>query len=148
WKRNAEGGSADHVNVIKQRNDYVVSVAKLKEAKNVLDAGCGTGELVCELGQLGMNAVGIDFSKEMIEFCKKSAAGLNVKSVQFHQASIFDYDYGPAKYDVISGNGLIEYISYDQLRDFLVVASKALKKGGSLVLGSRNRLFNVFSLNR
>jgi len=50
-------------------------------------------------------------------------------------------------FDLISANGFIEYISEDELIIFLGIVYKALSPSGSLVLGSRNRLFNIFSLN-
>ena len=47
----------------------------------------------------------------------------------------------------MSAQGFIEYITLEQLHDFLKVAHDVLRVGGVLALGNRNRLFNVLSLN-
>jgi len=139
WKHKAKG-VADNVNVIAERNDYVLSVAG-KPGRS-LDVGCGTGELVNALAGAGWNATGIDFAPEMIEICKQRAS----TSATFVTASIFDY--APLeKFDLISANGFIEYISRESFVTFANRMAGWLNEGGSLVLGSRNRHFNLFSLN-
>lgn len=149
WKRLAEASSADEVNVIKQRNDMVLKVIdERKRTGRVLDIGCGTGDLVCEVAKRGIDAIGVDFAQEMIDIAEKNARKLKLKNIGFECCSIFDYLFEPGIYDVISANGFIEYISYEELDRLLDNSYKALKKGGSLVLGSRNRLFNLFSLNK
>lgn len=148
WKRKANSTSQDGVNVIKQRNDYVIKVVHERNNTDlVLDVGCGTGDLVCELAKKGINARGVDFAKEMIDIAKENAKKLNLDNAIFECSSIFDYHLESNEYDVISANGFIEYISHEELNKFLAISSGALKPGGSLVVGSRNRLFNIFSLN-
>ena len=113
-----------------------------------LDVGCGTGDLVFEIAKKGITAVGIDFAKEMIDIAKEKAKKFQLKKAKFECCSIFDYYLEPNKYDVISANGFIEYISYKLLNKLLEISLKSLKSDGSLILGSRNRLFNIFSLNK
>jgi len=149
WKREANIKSQDQVNVIKQRNDYVIKVInERKSTELVLDIGCGTGDLVCEIAKKSINVIGVDFSEEMINIAKDNAKKLQLGKANFKCCSIFDYSFEPNKYDLISANGLIEYISYEKFNKLLDVSLEALKLGGSLVLGSRNRLFNIFSLNK
>ena len=66
---------------------------------------------------------------------------------QFKCASLFEYEIMPGKFDVVSAQGFIEYISLDQLDEFLAFTQRALKPNGALALGSRNRLFNLHALN-
>ena len=42
----------------------------------------------------------------------------------------------------------IEYLSIPDIKKFLDISKYLLKKNGILVFGSRNRLFNLFSLNK
>jgi 2-polyprenyl-3-methyl-5-hydroxy-6-metoxy-1,4-benzoquinol methylase len=148
WQKKGSIDSQDKVNVIKQRNDFVLKVIGEREkTKTVLDIGCGTGALICEIASRGIHAMGIDFAKEMIEIAENNAKRIKQGKAKFECCSIFDFQFDPSKYDVISANGFIEYISHKELDQLLNLSLKALKKGGSLVLSSRNRLFNIFSLN-
>lgn len=48
------------------RIKYAIELAKNSSARLVLDAGCGTGELIAELARSGIPCDGIDASKEML----------------------------------------------------------------------------------
>lgn len=148
WKEKAQGQKIAKVNVISQRNNYVIEVVKMRK-KNLktLDVGCGTGELVHEIAKLNVHAVGVDFAGEMIRLAQEIALKDNLANAEFVCASVFDFKMVDNSFDVISANGFLEYISYEQFDSFLTIALNALQKDGSLVLGSRNRLFNIFSLN-
>lgn len=148
WAKNANAQSLNKVNVIRQRNGFVLKVINERKKTNLfLDIGCGTGDLVCQIASKGINAIGIDFSKEMIDMAKNKAEKSKYTRTTFKCCTFFDFSFEPDTYDVISANGFIEYISYKELNLLLSLCRKALKRNGSLVLGSRNRLFNVFSLN-
>jgi hypothetical protein len=47
----------------------------------------------------------------------------------------------------VSANGFVEYISTSEMIEFFKVVYDNLNPNGSFVVGSRNRLFNVFCLN-
>jgi len=91
--------------------------------------------------------VGVDFAEDMIVKAGEKAKFEGLPNAVFERSSIFDFDFSSGPYDVISANGFIEYISQDELRQFIEVVSAALAPGGSFVVGSRNRLFNLFTLN-
>jgi 2-polyprenyl-3-methyl-5-hydroxy-6-metoxy-1,4-benzoquinol methylase len=148
WRQKAEGSVPNRVNVIKQRNDYVLEVARTRDhVSSFLDVGCGSGELVCEIARLGTSAVGVDFASEMIELCRRKAEAEAISGVEFVHSSIFDYRPTGISFDLISANGFIEYISEEELVDLIAHARSLLAPGGTIVVGSRNRIFNAFSLN-
>ncbi|MEK7170201.1 MAG: class I SAM-dependent methyltransferase, partial [Patescibacteria group bacterium] len=148
WDRKAQTSVQNEVNVIAQRNNFVLKVvSERKKVRAALDVGCGTGDLVCALAKTGVDAVGIDFAKEMIARANKHKEERHLTKAHFEHTSVFDYSVSKGAYDVISANGFIEYISYAELERFLTLSAEMLVAGGSLVLGSRNRLFNLFSLN-
>ena len=149
WSKSAQTSEENTPNVIKQRNDYVLRViAQRNETRAALDVGCGTGDLILDIAARGIPAVGIDFAPEMINTARQAAANNKINAAEFHCCSIYEYKLGSLKYDCISANGLIEYVSLEQLQDLLRLSFDALQPGGSLVLGSRNRLFNMFSMNK
>lgn len=148
WASDAVESSTSRVNVVKQRNDYVLHVIHHRLATNAaLDVGSGTGDLVIALAKEGIRGVGIDFADEMVQIASERARQENIDLAEFHCASIFDFDLSQPTYDCISANGFIEYISIEQLNRFIALTYQALNKDGSLVICSRNRLFNLFSLN-
>ena len=63
------------------------------------------------------------------------------------RSSIFDLDLSPSSFDVVSGMGLIEYMSLSEIDSLLNQVHSLLASDGSLILGSRNRLFNIVSMN-
>jgi 2-polyprenyl-3-methyl-5-hydroxy-6-metoxy-1,4-benzoquinol methylase len=149
WHDKAINKDRCALNVIKQRNDYVLHVIKNRlTTKTALDVGCGAGDLVCDLARMGIDAVGVDFAPEMIDIARAQARQDHLAQAQFHCASIFDFELEENKYDCISANGFIEYISLEEMDKFFDLSYRALQPGGALVVGSRNRLFNVFSLNQ
>jgi 2-polyprenyl-3-methyl-5-hydroxy-6-metoxy-1,4-benzoquinol methylase len=149
WKNGVRTGDEQIVNVSRQRNEYVLEVARKTGARTALDVGCGSGELVLAFARTGVQGFGIDFAPEMISLAQEAAErdGLQ-QGARFKCMSIFDYRDDGRRFDLISANGFIEYISHEQLQQFLGLASRFLNEGGSLVVGSRNRLFNAASLNR
>lgn len=133
--------------VIENRHTAVLEIMESFHGESaMLDVGCGTGQLAIEASTLGWKATGVDFSSEMIVLAKQNSLAIG-SAAQFECTSIFNFEAKSNSYDVISAQGFIEYISLDQLDYFLDFALLALKKGGSLALGSRNRLFNLRSLN-
>jgi len=148
WKTKASSADERKVNVIQQRNGFVLSViANRATTTSTLDVGCGTGDLVCEIARTGIHATGVDFAQEMIDIARARGQEQGLDAAQFCCSSIFDFDLTQHRYDLVSANGFIEYISLEELDRFLDLSHQALNPGGSLVLGSRNRLFNIFSLN-
>ncbi|NCC62737.1 MAG: class I SAM-dependent methyltransferase, partial [Verrucomicrobiae bacterium] len=148
WGLKAENYSSKVFNVIQERNKYVLDVARENAPiHSFLDVGCGTGDLVLQAASLGIPSVGVDFAEEMIEQAVRKMDDVKNSEAKFFHASIFDFKMDNEEYDLISANGFIEYISQKELAVFFDLVSRSLKHGGSFVCGSRNRLFNLFSLN-
>ena len=148
WRRRAGGGEPRKINVIRQRNGYVLEVARRRGGvRAFLDVGCGSGELVCDVAALGARAEGVDFAPEMVELGRGLARERGLDNAMFACASVFDHEPADRPIDLLSANGFIEYVSRAELLRFLDRVRGWMAPGGSLVAGSRNRLFNLFSLN-
>jgi len=142
-----EKSTQSNYNTIIDRNSAVVnSVHRHGQVKDFLDVGCGSGQLSIQIAELGINSTGIDFAPEMIALCETNKKSTRSKAV-FWQVSVFDYQVPFDSLDLISAQGFIEYISVKELDQFIEFCRKALRVGGVAVVGSRNRLFNAFSLN-
>jgi 2-polyprenyl-3-methyl-5-hydroxy-6-metoxy-1,4-benzoquinol methylase len=148
WGDKAQGKINNKVNVIKQRNDYVLQVIKKrKETRYLLDVGSGVGDLVCEAAKMGINATGIDIAGGMVDLAHRRAVDEKLAMAKFITTDYFDWHVEPESYDLVAANGFIEYISYEQRDNFFSDAFRILKRAGSLVVSSRNRLFNLVSAN-
>jgi 2-polyprenyl-3-methyl-5-hydroxy-6-metoxy-1,4-benzoquinol methylase len=148
WKDRASSADEQKVNITRQRNGFVLSVIEHRaKTRSTIDVGCGTGDLVCDIARTGIDATGVDFGQEMVDIARAKAEQEKLDQARFYCTSIFDFDLTQRRYDVVSAVGFIEYISLEELGRFLDLSHQALNPGGSFVLGSRNRLFNIFSLN-
>lgn len=148
WRLEAEGSGASGVNVIEQRNGYVLQVASERShVQSFLDIGCGTGELVCQMAERGVPATGVDYAQPMIDLASRKAANEGISKARFVCSSIFDLDLSGKGYDLMAANGLIEYLSHGEMFRLFDLIAQFLPRGGSFVVGSRNRLFNLVSMN-
>jgi 2-polyprenyl-3-methyl-5-hydroxy-6-metoxy-1,4-benzoquinol methylase len=149
WSEHAKSKSTKSVNVVKMRNQYVEKICSkfLKKNAKTLDVACGVGDLVLSLLKKGYDAFGVDFATSMIEQAKSDAKKSNFSTDRFFVSSFFEFE-PKTKFDLISANGFIEYISQEQLIEFIDRTYAFLENNGILVVESRNRLFNVFSFNK
>jgi 2-polyprenyl-3-methyl-5-hydroxy-6-metoxy-1,4-benzoquinol methylase len=144
WQARAAGAKYD---VIKGRNDAVLlALDSVSPFRRFLDVGCGSGQLVIEVAKRGIECVGIDFVPEMIAECRSNLQAAGIEA-EFVCGSFFDWKAPDGSLDGISAQGFVEYLSLEQLRQFFAECHSMLRPGGSLVVGSRNRLFNIISLN-
>lgn len=148
WLKNARTDSKYSINIIRQRNQYVETIcsAFLKKNGKTLDVGSGTGDLVIDLLKKRYDSYGIDFSSSMIKKSWVECKKYGFPKERFVLTSFFEYN-PDIKFNLISANGFIEYISAKELNEFLKKSHRLLENNGLLVLGSRNRLFNIFSFN-
>jgi 2-polyprenyl-3-methyl-5-hydroxy-6-metoxy-1,4-benzoquinol methylase len=140
-------GIDDRYNVIAARNAAVTkTIDRMSPVHRFLDIGCGTGQLVIDVAERGIKAKGIDFAPDMVRVCEINRKSAGVEA-EFSCVSFFDLGDEAGAYDVVSAQGFIEYISPAETDIFLAKCASLLRPGGSLVVGSRNRLFNLMSLN-
>ena len=129
------------------RNYYVLKLISKKKSGYFLDIGCGTGQLCIKSNLLGWNSYGVDKSENMIKYCiennKKYKSNANFRNIDILK-NTFNNDL---LFDIISAQGLIEYISYNELIVFLKNCKKMSKQSGFILIGNRNRLFNLLSNN-
>lgn len=144
WQRKAV--AADYSNIENRHNAVLAAMRAYSPGSTLVDVGSGAGQLAIEAAKRGWNATGVDFAEEMIALSEKNNADAGADA-RFIRASIFEHAIAPESVDVISAQGFIEYVSLAQLDAFLDLVRGWLKPGGALAVGSRNRLFNLHSLN-
>lgn len=146
WSKKSKFSKKKLQNIVQQRNNYVFERVKKIKPKIFLDVGCGSGDLVNETVNFTKKSVGIDYADKMISIAKKKFNKRKSDKIEFHSKSIFEYKT-KKKFNLISANGFIEYLSVKEFKKFIKISKKLLSKNGYIILSSRNRLFNAISMN-
>ena len=151
WRSRAEADGVRRVSTIRQRNEHAIDLVEQAPGRfsSSIDLGCGTGELVFEMARRGLRAAGIDFADNMIQLCRDKAVRLGLaEQCSFHVGSVMDFDLSGSTYDLATAFGFIEYLRPEELPRFFSMCRNLLSKTGVLQVGSRNRLFNLVSMNQ
>lgn len=102
--------------------------------KRILDVGCGTGNYAIALSKMGARVVGIDASKEMIEYAKKKAKKEGVQ-VKFLIGEAESLPFGDSSFDI-----LLSVTACEFLRDMRKVAREMRRVAKEkIVIGIINR---------
>ncbi len=100
----------------------------------MLDAGCGSGGFVYYLQQNGYTrSEGIDLSEEQIAYGRS----LGISNIQKADIKIFLEEH-KGEYDCITAFDVLEHFTRQEVFDFLIAVSAALKPGGCFILQSPN----------
>lgn len=118
--------------------------------KDILDIGCGTGNVTIPLAQMGYRMTGLDLSAEMLAVAEEKARsrGLDIRWVQ---QDMREADLGGLQFDlVISMTDSLNYLqSGGELEQVFTRASGYLKDSGWLIfdLNSLYKISEVFGNN-
>lgn len=107
----------------------------VKSGMNVLDYGCGRGEIALMSALKGANSIGLDPSKYAIEIAKNNVKGIPTKFLtyavfKFKKSLPFENNY----FDVIFFVDVVEHISQEEFHSLLQEFHRILKKNGRLVV--------------
>ena len=111
--------------------DYVVSLIKqIKNAKNLLDVGCGDGYLInnCSVICPQIEMQGIDLVENAIKFANAFARNKNVK---FQVKDIKDVK---EKFDIVTLIEVLEHIPDEEIDVFLRNVISKIKKDGYFII--------------
>ena len=98
-----------------------------------LDLGCGNGEWLEILRQVGFDALGVDTNEDSLTVCK--AYGLHA----IHQDALEALKQrANDSIDLISAFQLLEYLPFGKVRELISEALRVLRPGGILILETVN----------
>lgn len=106
----------------------------------MLDVGCGSGETLIQLQELGWEGYGIDRDKQAIEAARKKGIKKVVLGTHKDLRSKFSADY----FDAVRLYHVIEHI--DNPREAVTSIAHILKPGGELIIGTPNAASLVASI--
>jgi precorrin-6B methylase 2 len=77
--------------------DVMIKMAGLTSADYLIDLGSGDGRIVIAAAKKGINAAGVEFNPDMVEYSKKNAEREGVADkTDFIKADFFEYDMSKA----------------------------------------------------
>jgi ubiquinone/menaquinone biosynthesis C-methylase UbiE len=121
------------------QNPEVMILVKHRESiagRHVLDIGCGSGRTTAILKNLSSGYVGLDYSLEMVESCRKRFEGVSFLHGDVRDMSEFkdrEFDYV-----MFSFNGLDSINHKDRIKGLREIR-RVLKQDGLFVFSSHNR---------
>ncbi|MCK4748403.1 MAG: class I SAM-dependent methyltransferase [Bacteroidales bacterium] len=103
---------------------------------DLLDIGCGTGDLSIALSRSFQRVVGIDLDKAMLHRAQTVAAGIgNLEFIPMNMLNI-GARFGPGTFDAITcfGNTLVHLDSMDSIFSFIHQCENVLRSDGRLLI--------------
>ena len=139
-----------HTNVLEEvnfrdRRDLAVSeIARhITPGGRVLDLGCGTGPVLCELLRQDIDCIGIDYSPDMLEFARRRLRSQALDASRVLQGDCRRTPFSDKSFDAVICLGVISYVENYEV--VLEEIRRILKPGGLLLVSFRNRFNPLLS---
>lgn len=132
-ERSGEGLA--RANLIRHRAAYLHARKQFREAKRVLDVGCGTGYGSAMIATPNREAVGIDTSDEAVDWANKTYRGENAS---FFVMPATELRFPDGSFDAVCSVQSIEH--FDDVELFLSEVVRVLRPDGVLAVATPNRL--------
>ena len=108
---------------------YAKILGSISEGRDLLDMGCGTGNLTVRLAEMGYNIIGQDASEEML-----TIAAAKSDKVQWICQNMEQTDIGGEVDGVISTLDSLNHLpDIEALEKCFIAAAQSLKQGGAFV---------------
>ncbi|MCC2960806.1 methyltransferase domain-containing protein [Massilia sp. IC2-278] len=98
-----------------------------------IDLGCGRGEWLELLGELGFAARGIDLDEGMLAACRERGLDVSTADALSSLRTLPD-----ASVTLVSAFHLVEHIPFDDVQELIAQALRVLQPGGLLILETPN----------
>lgn len=130
---------------LEPRLEEVVRRINILPGMNVLDVGCGRGEMVFYAARQGANAVGIDYAGEAIglanELKKKKEKSIREK-MQFHIMDAKNLLFPSSSFDIVILTDVVEHLYDEEINKVFLEIKRVLKRNGTIVIHTApNKLF-------
>ncbi len=96
---------------LKSLRQFANSLLNLSSAKSILDVGCGTGDTLRELAEMiepGGTAIGIDYSRAMIEEARERTKGSS--NIRFEHGDVYRLPFADEEFDACSSERLLVHL--------------------------------------
>ena len=114
--------------------DHYVQLVDERQARSVLDVGCGTGSLACRLASLGLTVTGVDPAEASLDVARRKPHADGVHWIHGTMAQVPELDVDMA---VMTGNVAQVFLHDDEWTETLSGIRSALGPGGVLAFETR-----------
>lgn len=105
-----------------------------REIKTVLEFGCGTGNITCNLAQKGIAMTAVDLSEAMLTVADEKADRMELKNIQFYLGDMSNFQIDQTFDAVISCCDSVNYLSdLEAVQSFFLSSFECLESGGILL---------------
>ena len=112
---------------------FVNPLAEIYKGGNTIDLGCGRGEWLEIMAEIGLSPCGVDLDDGMLSDC----LALNLPA-QKEDAIAFLKSLGDESQVIVSAFHLVEHVCFDQLQSIVLESLRVLKLGGLLIMETPN----------
>jgi len=125
----------DHDNPRGADTDFYLALATDMNARRIIDFGCGTGLLTCELAIQGRQIIGIDPSAAMLAIARRKPGAERVQWIESDLGAL-----GKREADLVIMTGNVAQVFLNDLEWDTVLSAlyATLRSGGYLAFESRN----------
>ncbi|SRR6266851_646650 len=135
WLRSAINGVEEKGGKYYQRAQSLFPVELIG---NILDAGCGDGEIALGFALNGSEVVGVDADSEFIEVARLRAQELSAENVEFRCADLCNSkSIASAEFDLVLSIDVIEHVN--DASEYLAALRNRLRPAGRIWLFTPNR---------
>lgn len=104
-----------------------------KPGSHILGVGCGRGDVLEALADMGCTCVGLEPSRHMIEICRQSAR------FEMVWGTADRLDFPDETFDVVFSQQVIEHLHPEDVPDHFAESFRVLRSGGVLSVETPNR---------
>ena len=111
---------------------------------NILELGCGTGQLSLFLSRCNRKIFGVDISNASLKLGEDFRAKNNIKNTYFMKMDVFDLKFKPNTFDCVISNGVLHHTKNAEEAFRCLV--KVTKPGGILVIGLYHKYGRIITI--
>ncbi|HWZ65384.1 MAG TPA: methyltransferase domain-containing protein [Patescibacteria group bacterium] len=125
----------DILNPFAADTQFYIDLAEKLSAHNIIDVGCGTGLLTCELANRGYDVIGVEPAGAMLEVARNRQGGESVRWIQGGASLLTGLD---ADLVIMAGHVAQVFLDANRWSKNLTFIHDALTPNGYVAFESRN----------
>lgn len=122
----------------KNRHSLIRYLNFFKKNDYILDAGCGSGNVIFEFSNDVKGIVGLDSNKDCIIFINKKIKEMKIKNVDVKEIDLLNFKLKNRKFDKIIMTEVIEHFSKKDVEKLLQEIKKVLSSKGEILITTPN----------